>query len=110
MPFPSKLGTLNLATAEATISLGDVSGLVAGVHGIQIPVWGTGGVISFECTIDGATWVALLVTPSNSTTQVSSTNAAGLWWADGTALSSVRLRVSTTGTGTVDIFRHIRIG
>jgi hypothetical protein len=110
MAYPAKLGTINLANNNEAVSLGDVSGMTAGVHGVQIPAWGTGGTVSFECTIDGTNWVALLATPTSSTTQVSSATAAGLWWFDGTALANVRLRVSATGTGSIDIYRLTRVG
>lgn len=56
----------------------------------------------FEATADGGTsWVALSVTPSNSTTTVTSATGNGTWTANVSAYTNVRIRVSAFTSGTV---------
>jgi len=60
------------------------------------------GTISFEATLSSTTWVALSVTPSNSTTTVTSTTANGTWTYSG-AYNAVRMRATATITGTATV-------
>lgn len=58
--------------------------------------------VQFEASGDGgATWVALSVTPSNSTTAVTSATGSGTWQANVAAYTNIRERVSTYTSGTV---------
>jgi hypothetical protein len=58
--------------------------------------------VQFEASGDGgATWVALNVTPSNSTTAVTSATATGTWQANVAGYTNVRERVSTFSSGPV---------
>lgn len=73
-----------------------------GQAGVAFQLQGTfSGTASFEGTVDGGTWVALSVTPTNSTTTVTTATAAGVWYAGVGGLISVRVRVSTYSSGTV---------
>ncbi len=66
----------------------------------------SGNTLQFEATGDGgATWVALSVTPSNSTTTVTSTTGTGTWQVNVAGYTSIRIRCSTFvgGTSTVSI-------
>jgi hypothetical protein len=57
--------------------------------------------IQFEASGDGGgTWVALNVTPSNSTTAVTSTTSTGTWQANVAGYTHVRMRMSTLVSGT----------
>lgn len=60
-----------------------------------------GNTIQFEASGDGGgTWVALSVTPSNSTTTVTSTTSTGVWQANVAGYTNVRMRMSTLSSGT----------
>lgn len=66
----------------------------------------SGNTIQFEASGDGGTtWVALNVTPSNSTTAATSTTSTGTWQANIAAYTHIRMRMSTLvgGTTTVQI-------
>jgi hypothetical protein len=58
--------------------------------------------VQFEASGDGGTtWVALNVTPSNSTTAVTSATGTGTWQANVAGYTNVRERVSTFSSGPV---------
>lgn len=60
------------------------------------------GTVQFEASGDNQTsWVALNVTPSNSTTAVTSATANGTWQANIVGYTNVRLRTSTYSSGTI---------
>ena len=60
----------------------------------------SGNTIQFEATADnGASWVALSVTPSNSTTTVTSSNGTGAWQANVAGFTAIRMRMSTLVSG-----------
>jgi hypothetical protein len=60
------------------------------------------GTVGFYASGDGGTtWVALNVTPSNSTTAVTTATAAGLWQANVAAYTHVCMVVTSYGSGTV---------
>ncbi len=56
--------------------------------------------IQFEASADGGiTWVALNVTPSNSTTAVTSATTTGVWQANVAGFTNLRMRMSTLVSG-----------
>src|ERR1035438_2815857 len=58
------------------------------------------GTIQFEATGDGgATWVAVSVTPLNSTTTATSTTANGTWQVNTAGFTGLRMRASAAVTG-----------
>lgn len=77
---------------------------VSGFGGVGIQVAGTfTGTISFEGTVDDATWVAINMTPPNSTTAVTTATAVGAWTGPAGGLSQVRARFSAYTSGTANI-------
>jgi hypothetical protein len=62
------------------------------------------GVVTFEATLDGTTWVALNMLPSNSATPASAPTAVGVWTADTSGYKLVRARFSTATTGAVVVY------
>lgn len=59
------------------------------------------GTIQFEATGDGGTtWSSVLVTPTNSTTAVTSTTGNGTWQVNTAGFTGIRMRASATVTGT----------
>ena len=61
------------------------------------------GTVTFEATVNGATWVTVSVTPSNSVTTVTTATANGVWYVQITGFQGIRARFSTASSGTVDI-------
>jgi hypothetical protein len=58
--------------------------------------------VQFEASGDGGgTWVSINVTPSNSTTAVTSATGNGVWQANVAGYTNVRMRVSAFTSGTV---------
>ena len=79
----------------------DVRGL--GAVGLQLTgTWV--GTVTFEATIDGRTWVALNMVPSNSATAASTATAVGAWTANVAGFLLVRARFSTATSGTVVVW------
>jgi hypothetical protein len=90
-------GDLSAAQAAATLSC-------SGDGGVAIQIAGSfSGTVSFEGSVDGVNFRALLVTPSNSTTQVTSATAAGLWTATAIGLVVCRARMSSYTSGTAQV-------
>lgn len=94
-------------TAQSTVCQTAASCLAVPVlqyqGGATFTLTGTfSGTVQFEASGDGGTtWVALNVTPSNSSTAVSSATTAGTWQANVVGYTNVRERVSTYSSGTV---------
>lgn len=87
-------------TVEDAITL-DVSGY--GAVGVQLTgTWA--GTVSFEATVDGVTYVALNLVPSNSATAAASSTSNGAWTGNVAGFSIVRLRFSTATSGTVSAY------
>jgi hypothetical protein len=85
----------DLSAAQAAVILG-----CAGDGGVAIQIVGTfSGVVSFEGSVDGVNYRAMLATPSSSTTQVTSATAAGLWTVNAVGLVAVRARMSAFTSG-----------
>lgn len=75
---------------------------VQGVVYVAIQLAGTfTATVSFEGTVDGANWVALNLTPSNSATPASTATAVGVWSGNVGGYSQVRARVSAYTSGTI---------
>lgn len=61
------------------------------------------GTITFECTVDGATWAAVSVIPAASTTPASTTTANGIWGLQNFGFAGLRARFSAVTSGTPKI-------
>ncbi len=96
---------LDCGTADATVVFGDGSPNLASTFGVQIEGSWT-ATLSFECTIDGSHWHSLLASPCDGSTGVTSTTNVGMWWIDSTAWTNVRVRVSSSNTGTAVVSRR----
>lgn len=97
-------------TTSATKALGAAGDLVllsvAGMGGVSIQIADAFvGTVSFEASTNGQAFVALLVTPVGSSTQVSSATATGMWTANAVGMYAVRARMSayTSGAATVTL-------
>jgi hypothetical protein len=91
-------GTLTATNDALTLPLTVTGGAV----GVQLDgTWS--GTITFEATLNGTTWVALNLTPSNSTTPASTATANGAWGDANWGWKQVRARFSTATSGTVDV-------
>jgi hypothetical protein len=78
----------------------DVRGL--GAAGVQLSgTWA--GTVTFEASINGQTWVALNMVPSNSATAASTATANGAWSANVAGYKLVRARFSTDTSGAVSV-------
>ena len=92
---PRNEGVLDAADEVLTIG-------VRGMGGVGLQLLGTwSGTVTFEATIDGNTWVALNMVPSNSATAASTATANGCWSANCGGYESVRARFSTATSGAV---------
>ena len=70
------LGALNAATTTTHASSSGFGGL----PGVAIQVTGTfTGTLTFQGSVDGATWVAIGAVPAAGGAEVSTTAATGLW-------------------------------
>lgn len=75
---------------------------VRGMGGVALQLLGTwSGTVTFEATIDGNTWVAFNMVPSNSATAASTATSNGAWSANCAGFDSVRARFSTATSGAV---------
>lgn len=78
---------------------------VRGLGGVGLQLVGTwAGTVSFEATIDGETWVAFSMAPSNSATTATSATVNGAWSANCAGYEAVRARFSTATSGAVQAF------
>src|SRR5689334_24109262 len=93
----SKYSTLGAANATLEIPLGGFGSI-----GVQIGGAWT-GTITFEGTIDHGTWQTLNVAKTNSTTQVTSTTANGVWVGSVAGLRAARARMSAYTSGTAQV-------
>lgn len=96
MSEPRK-GPIFLDAAEEVATIG-----TRGLAGVGIQLLGTwSGTVTFEATIEGNTWVALNMVPSNSATAASTSTSNGAWTANIAGYTAVRARFSTATSGTV---------
>ena len=71
---------------------------------IAIGANASGNTIQFEASADGgATWVAMNMTPSNSTTAATSTTSTGVWQGNVAGYTNIRARMSTLSGGTTTV-------
>lgn len=93
----SPILSASLTAADAVLNIG-----VSNCGGVAIQLTGTwAGTVSFEATVDGLTWVAFNMVPSNSATAASSSTGNGAWSANCAGFNAVRARFSTATSGTV---------
>lgn len=93
----SPIREASLSAANDALTIG-----VVNKGGVALQLTGTfTGTVSFEATVDGLTWVAFNMVPSNSATAASSATAVGAWSANCAGYSIVRARFSTATSGTV---------
>ena len=62
------------------------------------------GTVTFEVSMDGTTWVAFNMTPSNSGTDASTSTANGGFSKTCGGYDLIRARFSTATSGTVNVF------
>ena len=75
---------------------------VRGNGAVALQLLGTwSGTVTFEATVDGNTWVAFNMVPSNSATAASTATGNGAWSANCAGYDAVRARFSTATSGTV---------
>lgn len=100
MSAPTRLGPRFMNAAEEVIQMN-----TRGLGAIAIQLTGTwAGTVTFEGTIDGVSWVALNLVPTNSATAASTATATGVWMGNIAGLEAVRARVSAYTSGTVEAF------
>lgn len=98
---PTAAAVLSSATCPGTgcVVLG-----VTGIGGAAIQVTGTwSGTLQFEASVDGITYVAVNMTPSNDTTAVTSSTGNGVWIGGIGGLRVVRVRFSSYASGTAAV-------
>lgn len=94
---PRVTGTL---TSDVCPGTGCLSLSVTGNGSVGIQITGTWtGTITFEGSVDGRTFQAITMFPTNSTTGASTTTANGVWSTSVGGLTIFRARMSTYGTG-----------
>lgn len=95
------------AITERLKALSETASLpVSGLGGIAFQITGTFvGTITFEVSLDGATFTSLLVTPSGSTTAVTTTTSTGVWTGSvvGALVARARMSAYTSGSARVDV-------
>lgn len=100
--------------AETTSHSGVLDGLdthvlisVAGLGGVAFQIQGLFvGTITFEASVQGQDFAPLRVTPSNTSTAVTTATAPGLWTGSATGYLAVRARMSSYSSGQAQV--HIR--
>lgn len=94
---PRASGTL---TSDICPGTGCLSLSVTGNGSVGIQITGTWtGTITFEGSVDGLTFQAITMFPTNSITGASTTTSNGVWSASVGGLTIFRARMSTYGTG-----------
>ncbi len=93
-----------LSAANCPALTGCVTMNATGWGSVGIGVTGTfTGTITFEASMDNATYTALSAFPSNSTTSVTTTTGTGLWNAGIGGFAFVRARMSSYTSGTARV-------
>lgn len=99
-----QVGPSPLTAATCPAPAGCLTLSVSGLAGVAIQVVGTySGTISFEASVDGSTYVALNLTPLNSTTAATSTTSTGVWSGGVGGASIVRARMSSYTSGSASV-------
>jgi hypothetical protein len=97
MSSPAQTAYLDAADEALTMSVDNKGGI-----GLQLTgTWA--GTVSFEASIDGLTFVALNMVPSNSATAASSSTGNGAWSANCAGYSIVRARMSAYTSGVAGV-------
>lgn len=90
------LSTTGTLTADETVVVLNV----AGMGGLGIQIQGTfSGTITFEASIQGQDYQALRMTPTNSSTAVTTATSTGIWTGSVVGMTSARARMSTYTSG-----------
>jgi hypothetical protein len=97
MSSPAVCGSLTSASPSLSAGVSNSGGI-----GLQLTGTWT-GTVSFEASIDGLTFVALNLVPSNSATAASSATSNGCWTGNVAGFAVVRARFSTATSGTVGV-------
>ena len=96
--------TLNKAQGSVTATDDAITMARTNGQGVACQVTGTWtGTITFEATVEGSTWVAFNMTPSNSGTDASTTTGNGTWSKRNDGYTAFRGRFSTATSGTPTI-------
>jgi hypothetical protein len=91
---------VSMDTVEDALTITKLDPFKAGSVAFQFTgTWA--GVITFESTVDGTTWVATRVQPIGSGTAVTTATANGIWRMPIIGQVSARARFSTDTSGTV---------
>lgn len=91
--------TANLAATNDALTFGEPDSRCCKA---VIQLTGTwSGTVTFEVTLDGTTWVAILGTPTTTATQASTATANGAWQFEVSGYFLFRARFSTATSGTV---------
>lgn len=85
------------ATGSVTLNVSSNASLAVQITGTWV------GTVTFEGSVDGVTYQTITVTPTNTTTGVTTTTANGVWTGSVGGLKSARARVSAYTSGTVVI-------
>ena len=97
MTLAPRIGPTFLDATDETISMN-----VRGLGAVALQLLGTWtGTVTFEATVEGNTWVAFNMAPSNSATAASTATGNGAWSANCAGYEAVRARFSTATSGTV---------
>jgi hypothetical protein len=93
------VGTGNGTAIDCTeVSGGALTALTMQIVGIS------SATITWEATIDGTNWIAVMVTNLNAGTDATTATANGLYRLTVLGLSQVRARISTWGSGTIYVY------
>lgn len=89
----------------AAVALGNgVAADVSNYDAAGFQVQGVNGdTITWEASIDGTNWVGIRLAPTTTGTLALTTTADGLFLLDCSGLALIRARISTYGTGTINV-------
>lgn len=77
---------------------------VTGYNTVAVQIIGSfNATLTFEASLDGATWVTLTLTPSNSATGATTATTAGVWRGSISGMNFVRIRPSAYANGLINV-------
>lgn len=86
---------VNLSAAEDVVALA-----LSGLGGVAFQVIGTySGTITFEGTVNGGVWAAMVVVPIGTTAGATTTTSTGIFRGSSVGLQQVRARMSSYSSG-----------
>lgn len=91
--------TVTVEGQACTVGMGGFSGVAFQVTGTN----SFSATVTFEATVDGHTFVAVLMTNPNDGSAATTTTSAGIFIASLPGTIAARARVSTLGSGTIYI-------